>query len=108
MKKMGVASTEISKGIHCIARYLCDKPNGEEFCYIVNSDYEGCPHYKTENVMIMSPPEVHCSESVKCKFAGKRENCRNHGGNSLCLARTIEGIPDGLVEKIAKVIPAAR
>jgi len=98
--------------IRCNAKYLCEKPNGIEFCHIINSDYRACPEYREENIMLLNPEEIRCNEAYKCKYAGKRpEHCIIREGNAEC-GITINGkipegdIPEGLVQKVRRAIPA--
>ena len=97
--------------LRCNARYLCDKPNGIEFCHVVNGDYHACPYYKEENVMFLNPDEIKCTEACKCKYAGKRsEHCNLQKGYAECGitmdGKILEGdIPEGLVQKLRNVVP---
>ncbi|MFH1711374.1 MAG: hypothetical protein ABH840_03620 [Nanoarchaeota archaeon] len=97
--------------LRCNARYLCDKPNGIEFCHTVNGDYHECPHYREENIMPVSPDKIKCIKACECKYAGKRPtHCNIQNGYAEC-GTTIDGkipegdLPEGLVKKLRQVIP---
>jgi len=97
--------------LRCTAQYLCDKPNGNEFCHLVNGDFRSCMYFDEKNVMYVSPTEIKCTDARNCKYAGKRPGCDSKEGHTEC-GTSINGsvpegeIPEGLLEKLRRVIPA--
>ncbi len=96
--------------VPCLAKYLCDKPDGIDYCHDLNHDYHACPHFSEENVMFVKPKEIHCTDACRCKYTGIRNLCNVLNGHDFCgttaSGKIPEGdIPDSRLAKIRKVIP---
>ena len=108
-----IGSNTSSHKVDCLCQYLCDKPNGIEFCHLVGEEWPACPYQNEWYKLYMEPSQVACEDMCKCQYMGKRESCRLVKGHETCGVSVNGHIPEGdipkdLVERIRRAIPACK